>query len=258
MRKKTTKVMVVALAALIGVITTGQAHAGKATVEAPQQSWSFKGPFGTYDRGGLQRGLKVYRQVCAGCHGMKRVAFRNLEDLGYDESQIKAIAAEYTFMDGPNEDGEMFERQGLPSDRFKSPFANDNAAKANNGGALPPDLSLIVKARHDGANYLYGLLTGYESPPEGFKILQGQYYNKYMPGHVIAMAPPLADDAVTYEDGTPQTAEQYARDVTHFLAWASEPEMEDRKRLGFNVLVFLIVFAGVMYGVKKKIWANVH
>ena len=247
------------LIAALTLVSIAPAYASEsAHIEIPKQEWSFQGPFGTFDRPSMQRGLKVYRQVCAGCHAMKRVAFRNLADLGYDESQIKAIANEYTYMDGPNDDGEMYERPGLPSDRFKSPYANDNAAKANNGGALPPDLSLITKARHDGANYLYGILTGYEAPPAGFKLLEGQNYNKVMPGHVIAMPPPLANDAVVYEDGSPQTVEQYSKDVVHFLSWAAEPELEARKRIGFNVIIFLVVFAGVMYGIKKKIWKNVH
>ena len=250
-----TRLMFVSALALLACMPQAQAAEHAAL---PEQSWSFEGPFGTFDRAALQRGYKVYRNVCAGCHAMKLVSFRNLEDLGYDESQIKAIAAEYTYTDGPNDDGEMFERPGLPSDRFKSPFANDNAAKANNGGALPPDLSLIIKARHDGPNYLYGLLTGYEAPPEGFKLLDGQNYNKVMPGHVIAMPPPLANDAVVYEDGSPQTVEQYSKDVTQFLTWASEPSMEDRKRMGISVLIFLTVFAAILYGIKKKIWANAH
>lgn len=254
----TKKALIFSSVMVLAFAISGASMAGKSTTPLPQQEWGFEGPFGTFDRAALQRGYKVYRNVCAGCHAMKRVAFRNLADIGYDESQIKAIASEYTYIDGPNDEGDMFERPGLPSDRFKSPFANDNAAKANNGGALPPDLSLIVKARADGSNYLYGLLTGYEPAPEGVKLLDGQYYNKYMPGHIIAMAPPLADDAVVYEDGAPQTVEQYAKDLTEFLTWASEPSMEARKKTGFNVLLFLIVFAGIMYAIKKKIWSDVH
>lgn len=250
--------IVSAAAVLAATIFGSSAFAAKSTEPLAQQDWGFEGPFGTFDRAALQRGLKVYRNVCAACHGMKKIAYRNLEALGYDEAQIKAIAAEYTYVDGPNEDGDMFERPGLPSDRFKSPYANDNQGKAANNGALPPDLSLIVKARHDGANYLYGLLTGYAPAPEGKVLLEGQYYNKVMPGNVIAMAPPLADDAVVYEDGSPQTVEQYSKDVTEFLAWASEPSMERRKQIGLNVLIFLFVFAGIMYAIKKKIWSDVH
>lgn len=258
MKNKTSFLPVLVLALILGAAQPVKAAESSHETFVPDLQWSFDGPFGTFDRAAMQRGLKVYRQVCAGCHSMKRIAFRNLADLGYDEGQIKTIASEYTFVDGPNEDGEMFERPGIPSDRFPAPFANDNAAKANNGGALPPDLSLITKARHDGPNYVYGILTGYEAPPEGFHLLEGQNYNKTMPGHVIAMAPPLSNDMIVYEDGAPQTVEQYAKDVAHFLSWAAEPEMERRKRAGMNVIIFLLALAGVMYGIKKKIWANVH
>lgn len=227
-------------------------------VAPPDRDWSFEGPTGTFDRAALQRGYKVYREVCAACHSMKHMAFRNLEGIGYSEGQIKTIAAEYTYVDGPDEEGEMFDRPGLPSDHFKSPYANDNAAKAANNGALPPDLSLIVKARHDGSNYVYGILTGYEEPPANKVLQPGQNWNRYMPGHVIAMAPPLSDDMVTYEDGSPQTVGQYTADVVEFLTWASEPSLEDRKRMGIKVLIFLLVFAGVMYAVKRRIWAGAH
>ena len=226
--------------------------------KAPHQDWGFNGHFGTFDRGALQRGFKVYREVCAACHSMKRIAFRNLEALGYDEGQIKAIAAEYTVTDGPDEEGEMFDRPARPSDRFPSPFPNENAAKAANNNALPPDLSLITKARHHGPDYLFALLTGYKDAPEDVTLLDGQYYNKYMPGHIISMAPPLSNDIVAYEDETPQTVEQYSKDVVEFLAWAAEPELEERKRTGVKALLFLFVFTGIMYGIKKKIWADVH
>lgn len=222
----------------------------------PSQDWTFSGPFGTYDRAALQRGLKVYREVCSACHSLKRIAFRNLQDLGYSEAQVKAIAAEYTVTDGPDEEGEMFERPARPSDAFPPPFPNDNAARAANG-ALPPDMSLIVKARANGANYLYALLTGYKDAPEGKTLNDGQYYNEYMPGNIIAMAPPLSDGQVAYEDGTPETLEQYSKDITYFLAWAAEPEMEERKQTGINVIFFLFIFAGVMYAYKKKIWSDV-
>jgi ubiquinol-cytochrome c reductase cytochrome c1 subunit len=236
------------------------AHAAESKYHYPKPDlpWSFEGMFGQYDKASMQRGLKVYREVCAACHSLKRVYFRNLEALGYDEGQIKNIAAQYTVIRGPDEEGEMFEEPGLPSDHFVPPYKNDNAAKASNNGALPPDLSLIVKARHDGANYLYGVLTGYAPPPEGVTLLPGQHWNKIMYGNIIAMAPPLTDGQVTYEDGSPQTVDQYAKDVTYFLTWASEPYMEERKRLGMRILIFLIVFAGVMYFVKKRLWANVH
>ncbi len=226
--------------------------------EPMHQHWHFKGMFGTYDKSSMQRGLKVFREVCSACHSLKRIYFRNLEDLGYDESQVKTIANEYTIHDGPNDEGEMFDRPGLPSDHFPSPFANDNAAKASNGGALPPDLSLITKARHHGPDYVFSILNGYEPAPADVVLMPGQNWNKYMHGHLIAMAKPLSDGQVAYEDNSPQTVEQYAHDVVNFLTWASDPTMETRKRTGIKVLIFLAIFAGVMYGVKRKIWADVH
>ncbi len=224
--------------------------------EPPQMEWSFEGPMGTYDRAALQRGFQIYKQVCATCHSMKRVYYRNLSALGYSEAQIKAIASEYTVTDGPNDEGEMFDRPGRPSDHFKSPFANDNAAKYSNGGALPPDLSLIIKAREDGPNYVHAILTGYEPSKEGTP--PGQYTNKYREGHTIAMPPPLSEGMITYDDGTTGTVEQYSKDVVQFLTWAAEPEMEVRKQTGIKVLFYLIVFAGLMYAVKRKIWSKIH
>jgi ubiquinol-cytochrome c reductase cytochrome c1 subunit len=232
-----------------------QASEGEAP---PHQNWHFNGPLGTFDQAAMQRGLKVYRQVCSACHSLKHVSYRNLTDLGYDESQVKAIAAEYTVTDGPNDEGEMFERPARPSDAFVSPYPNDNAAKTVNNGALPPDLSLITKARAHGPDYLYALLTGFEEPPADTQLAEGQYWNKYMPGHIIAMAPPLSDGIVAYEDGSPETAEQYAQDLVNFLVWAADPYQPERKRRGIAVLIFLVAFAGVMYGVKRKIWSDVH
>jgi len=244
------------------ILPFNMANAAGAGEKPPAKDWSFNGPFGTYDKAAMQRGLKVYRDVCAACHGLKRIYFRNLEALGYSEAQIKNIAAEYTVIDGPDAEGEMFDRAARPSDTFPSPYPNKNAAKAANG-AYPPDLSLIKKARANGADYLHALLTGYKEPPKYFTdkngpLLDGQYYNKYMAGNVIAMAPPLSDGVIAYEDGSPETLEQYSKDVSHFLAWAAEPEMEVRKRTGVQVLLFLLVFAGIMYGIKRKIWADVH
>ncbi len=231
---------------------------GGEDVPPPHMHWHFSGPFGTYDKAALQRGYKVYREVCASCHSMKQMSFRNLEGLGYDESQIKAIAAEYTVEDGPNDEGDMFERPGRPSDAFPAPFANDKAAAFANNGAVPPDLSLIIKGRHHGPDYVYGILTGYEEPPADAHLMPGQNWNKYMPGHVIAMAKPLSDGQVAYEDESPATVDQYARDVAQFLTWAGDPYMETRKRTGAKAIMFLLVFAGIMYGVKRKIWASVH
>lgn len=227
-------------------------------VKLEKQEWPFKGPFGTYDRASVQRGFTVYKQLCSACHAMSKMSYRNLTEIGYSEAQVKAIASEYLIMDGPNDEGEMFERPGRPSDRFKAPFVNRQAAMAANNGAYPPDLSLIVKARKGGADYVYGLLTGYEDPPAGTELMQGQHWNKAMYGHIIAMAPPLADGVISYEDGTEGTLHQYAYDVAQFLAWASEPHMEARKHTGVKVFIFLLVFAFVMYSVKKKIWKNVH
>ncbi len=224
----------------------------------PAMKWSFDGPFGTYDRASLQRGFQVYTQVCSACHSMNRLSYRNLTALGYSEAEVKAIAASHNVQDGPNDEGEMFDRPGLPSDHFVSPFPNVKAAAAANNGAAPPDLSLMAKARHGGASYIYGILTGYAEPPAGQTLLPGQHWNAVMPGNVIAMPQPIQDGQVAYEDGSPQTVDQYAKDVAAFLTWAAEPHMEDRKRTGLKALIFLLVFSGIMYGVKKKIWRDIH
>ena len=244
-----------ALAAIASVTASGAARAAGEAEPLPHVEWSFDGPFGTFDRAALQRGLQVYREVCAGCHSLKYIAFRDLAALGYDEDELKAIAAEYTVVDGPDDEGEMFERAGRPSDYFPSPFANDKAAAASNGGAVPPDLSLMAKARVGGPTYAYALLTGYQDPPADFP---GDNYNLYFPGHQIAMAAPLFEDGVEYADGTPATVEQMAKDVSHFLMWTAEPKLENRKGMGIKVLIFLVVFTGVLYAAKRKVWADVH
>lgn len=244
-------------AALVIIGSPAAFAAGDAPVP-PKQDWSFSGPLGTYDRAALQRGFQVYKQVCAACHSMKLLSYRNLTDLGYSEAQVKAIAAEYTVQDGPNEEGEMFERPAIPADRFISPYPNEEAGKYANNGALPPDMSLLAKARAHGPDYIYALLTGYDAAPEHVTLLPGQHYNTYMPGHVIAMAAPLSDGLVNYEDGSPLTKEQYAKDVSEFLMWAAEPKMEDRKRTGVMAILFLSIFAGIMYAVKRKLWADLH
>lgn len=253
-----TFLMVGTVLMVMGGAQAARAGGGEGHQVIPDLKWSFDGPFGTYDKAALQRGYKVYREVCSACHSMKRMAYRNLSGLGYTEDEIKAIAAEYMVMDGPNEEGEMFERPAKPSDHFKSPFPNDNAAKYANNGALPPDLSLITKARHGGADYVYGLLTGYAPAPADKHLLSGQHWNNAMAGNVIAMAPPLSDGQIAYEDGTVQTVDQYARDVAQFLTYAAEPEMESRKRMGVKVILFLSAFAVLMYAVKRKIWAKMH
>ncbi|MEM7169333.1 MAG: cytochrome c1 [Pseudomonadota bacterium] len=227
-------------------------------VAIPSHSWSFSGPFGHYDKIQLQRGFQVYREVCAGCHGIKYIAFRNLAALGYSEDEIKAMASDYLIEDGPDDDGEMFERAGKPSDLFPDPFPNEKAAAAANGGAAPPDLSLIAKARAGGPDYTYALMIGYEDPPADFELLEGLNYNKYFPGHQIAMPSPLYEDAVTYEDGTAATIEQMSEDVTAFLMWTAEPTMEQRKETGIKVMMFLIIFTIILYIAKRKIWADIH
>jgi len=224
-----------------------------------KQEWSFSGPFGTYDKGQLQRGLQVYKEVCAACHSLNLVSYRNLAEIGLSFDEIKAMAAEQEVQDGPDDEGEMFMRPARPSDRFVAPFPNDNAAKASNGGALPPDLSLMAKARKGGPDYLFSLLIGFEEEaPEGKTILEGLSYNKVFPGNAIAMAPPLDEDSVEYADGTKATLEQEARDVTAFLNWAAEPELEQRKNLGIKVLLFLLVLTMLLYALKRKIWQDLH
>lgn len=244
--------------AVAATLLTGVAASAAEMPELPEHHWSFNNLFGTYERDAQQRGFLVYKNVCASCHGLRLVAYRNLMDIGLSEDEVKAIAAEYSVVDGPDENGDMFDRPALPSDRFVSPFPNDNAARASNSGALPPDLSLIVKARLGGPDYLYGILTGYHEPPAGVEVREGLYYNAAFPGHEIAMPPPLFEDAVEYPDGTPATIEQMAEDVTQFLAWAAEPNLETRHRTGVKVLLFLIVLTALAYAVKRKVWADVH
>lgn len=236
------------------------ATAGLAAGDGAQikhKDWSFAGPFGTFDQAAMQRGFQSYQEVCSGCHSLKLVAFRNLADLGYNEAEIKAIAAQYDIVDGPDDDGEMFTRPGRPSDRFPSPYANEAAARASNNGALPPDLSLIVKARANGANYLYSLLSSYEEAPAGMAVPDGMHYNKAYGGNLIAMPQPLYGDDVTFADGADSSVEGISSDLVHFLAWASEPSMEKRKRTGVAVMLFLLVLVGVSYRAMRYIWADV-
>lgn len=227
-------------------------------VEVPKEEWSFEGVFGTFDRGALQRGFQVYNDVCSACHSLSLLSYRNLETIGFTEDQVKAIAAQKTVTDGPNDQGEMFDRPARPSDNFVPPFPNDQAARASNGGALPPDLSLIAYSREGGADYIHAILNGYVEPPEGVEVPAGMFYNAYFPGHFIAMPPPLSEGLVEFADGTPATVEQMSRDVATFLTWAAEPHLEDRKRTGVKVVLFLVVFTGLLYASKRKIWQNVH
>jgi cytochrome c1 len=262
MRKLFTLGAVLALAVVtIGVTigtTIGIASAAGG-LKPKAHAWSFEGITGTYDRAALRRGLQVYLEVCASCHSLNLLAYRHLGGVGFTGDEIKAIAAEFEVEDGPNDDGEMFSRTARPSDHFPVPFENDQSARAANAGALPPDLSVINKARKGGANYLYALLTGYkEEAPQGFELMEGMSYNDYFPGNQIAMPSPLSEDSVEYADGTKASVEQLAADVTVFLEWAGEPGMEDRKRLGIKVLLFLLVLTAMLYALKRQIWADLH
>lgn len=264
-----------ALGIAIGAVQAAQA-AEYPLVKPVEQDWSFAGPFGTYDKGQLQRGLKVYREGCAACHGLERVPFRTLEALGYSEAQVRALAAEYEVEDGPDSSGDMFTRPAIPSDHFPSPFANPEAAAAANNGAAPPDLSLIAKARavergfptfvfdiftqyaESGPDYIYSLLTGYQDAPEGYNQQPGTYYNPhFIAGTSLSMPDPIADGQITYDDGAPETQDQYAHDVAAFLMWTAEPHLEARKRMGFNVMIFLVLFGGLVYLTKRKVWGGV-
>jgi ubiquinol-cytochrome c reductase cytochrome c1 subunit len=247
---------ILSIACLLGV---SQPVFAAGDAKKPRQvHWSFDGVFGTFDQAAIQRGLQVYREVCAACHGLKRVPFRKLSEIGFSEAEIKALAAEYTFMDGPDDEGEMFERAGRPFDYFPAPYANEQLARALNNGAYPHDLSLMIKARHDGANYMYSLLTGYGADvPEGEELLDGQYYNPYMAGGKIAMPQPFRDGQVDYQDGTEASVEQMAKDITHFLHWTAEPEMEVRKQMGVRVMIFLFIMTVLFYIAMKRIWADV-
>ncbi|GDX35997.1 cytochrome c [Alphaproteobacteria bacterium] len=223
-----------------------------------QMKWEFEGIFGRFDKASIQRGYQVYREVCSACHAMKQMSFRNLGDIGFNENEIKQIASEYLVTDGPNDDGEMFERAGLPSDKFVSPYANEQAARSANGGAYPPDLSLIIKARHDGANYVYSLLTGYKDVPDGFNLASGKNYNLYFEGRQISMpAPILEDNQVDYKDGTFASKEQMIVDVVNFLQYSAEPEMEHRKKMGVRTMIFLFILLVILVMAKRAIWQQV-
>ena len=277
-------VTVLAFAGLAALAAPAVAAGGAA--HPPTQKWSFSGPFGTFDRAQLQRGFKIYREVCASCHGLSQLSFRNLSQEGgpgFTKGQVQALAAEYKVKDGPNESGDMFERPGRPSDRLPAPFANPEAAKAANGGAVPPDFSVIAKARtyergfpmwvvdivtqyqEQGVDYITGLLTGYDAAPKGVKVEDGLHWNTYFPGNKIAMANPLAvvfddngkpNDASFYTDGTPLTREQVAKDISAFLMWAAEPHMEARKQTGSKVMIWLLLLAGLLLMTKKRIWSR--
>ena len=238
------------------IFSSSLSYGASEKIDYPKLDWSFLGLTGTFDRASQQRGLQVYKEVCSGCHGLRLLAYRNLKAIGYNDDEIKAFASENS-VDSFNDDGEVVEREARPSDKFVSPYPNEQAARAANGGAYPPDLSLIIKARSDGANYLHALLTGYVDAPAEQKVPDGMYFNKYYPGKLIGMPQPLYEDGVEYADGTKATPDQMAKDVTAFLAWASEPEMEDRKRLGISVILFLLVLTILSYLAMKQIWAPI-
>lgn len=227
-------------------------------LHSKQMRWEFDGIFGRFDRASAQRGYQVYREICSACHSLKLVAYRNLQELGFSEEEVKKIASENSVNDGPNDDGEMFDRPGLPSDHFVSPYANEQAARSANSGAYPPDLSLIIKARHDGANYVYSILTGFTDAPDGFQMADGKNYNPYFEGRQIAMPAPITDDGqVDYKDGTYATKEQMAIDVVNFLQWAAEPETEARKKMGVRTMIFLGILFVILLAAKKAVWQRI-
>jgi cytochrome c1 len=275
-----------AIAAILFLFGAGAAHAAEGGDLPVRQTWTFSGPLGHFDRAQLQRGFKVYREVCSACHSLSRVAFRNLSEPGgpeFTEGQVKALAAEYEVPGEPNEVGEVNPRKARPADHFPPRYKNDNEARANNNGAAPPDLSLMAKARgvsygfpwfifdaftqyqEGGPDYIHALLAdGYldeekgEKVPEGITIPEGLNYNKFFPGHAIAMPKPIQDGQVEYTDGAPATVDQYGRDVSAFLMWAAEPRLEERKELGLTVMLFLIIFTGLLYFTKRKVWHAVE
>ena len=235
--------------------------AGGETYDLIKPGFSFEGPTGTYDRAQLRRGYQVYKEVCASCHSMKQLSFRNLSQKGgpeYTEDDAKVFASEYTVIDGFDDYGDPVERARILSDRFPDPYNSKEAAKASNNGAYPPDLSLLTKAMKNGPDYIYSLLTGYEDPPNDFELTEGLYYNPYHDGKVIAMPPPLYDDAIEYIDGTNASLHQLSYDTVNFLNWAAEPELEKRKSMGIKVILFLIVLTALLYVTMKETWSRIE
>lgn len=245
-------------AACVVLSAAAPAQAAEEGQQLRHRNWSFYGLFGTFDQGALQRGFQVYSEVCSTCHALPYMAYRNLEAIGFSEDQVSQIAESVQVTDGPDDEGEMFERPGRPSDPFKAPFPNDQAARAANGGALPTPLTLMVKASPGGADYVYSVLTGYGDPPADMQMTEGMFYNTAFPNRQIAMPPPLSEGIVEYADGTEATVAQMAADVTAFLAWTAEPELVERKRIGWKVILFLLVLTGLLFATKRKIWAGVH
>ena len=243
------------------IIINQKTFAAEETKNLLKTNWSFKGYFGKFDRGALQRGYQVYTEVCASCHSMKYLSYRNLSEKGgpeFSEEQAKAIAANFEVIDGPNDDGEMYTRPAKLSDKFVSPYQNNKEAIASNGGAYPPDMSVLVKARSGGADYIYSLLLGYEDPPSDVTLDDGVYYNKYMYGNMIRMANPLSDGLVEYNDGTEASEKQMAKDVVTFLAWAAEPHLEARHKIGFKVIIYLIIISILVYLSMKRLWSRIE
>jgi len=258
LRKLTGTIAAVAVVlgvALLADITPGRASEG-AVPHA--QDWKFNGPFGRFDVPAIRRGLEVYLGVCSACHSLNLLTYRHLGDLGFSEDEIKAIAANHEVTDGPNDQGEMYQRPARPYDKFVPPFPNKQAARAANNGALPPDLSLLAKANPAGPDYIYAILTGFEEAPADITLGEGMNYNPYFAGTQIAMSPPLFEDSVEYSDGTKATVEQMAWDVANFLQWAAEPEMQKRKTLGWKVVLFLLVLSAILYATKRKVWSDQH
>lgn len=240
------------------LVASGAVIASTDALRPKQVKWQFNGMFGTFDRTSIQRGFQVYKEVCSVCHSLDLIAFRNLKEIGFSEPEAKEIAKGYSIQDGPNDEGEMFQRPGTLSDHLPPVYPNEKAARASNNGALPPDLSLIIRAREDGANHVYSILTGFgQTPPAGMIVPDTMHYNPYFSGGQIAMAPPLSDGIVTYTDGTKATIDQMAKDVVNFLQWSADPKMEKRKTTGFKVLLFLVIFTGLFYVAKKRIWHDV-
>jgi ubiquinol-cytochrome c reductase cytochrome c1 subunit len=257
-KKDTIKIMHKIIFTIITIFLSFGICANTHQLPPKKMDWPFEGFLGKFDRQAAQRGFQVYKEVCSACHGLKMLSYRNLKELGFTEDEVKQIASEHMVTDGPNDRGEMFERPAIPSDMIKGPFANDDAARASNNGALPPDLSLIIKARHDGADYVYSLITGYHEAPKDFPLMTGLNYNPYFPGSQIAMAAPLSmEGQVTYIDGTRATVDQMAHDVVVFLQWAAEPEMEHRKSMGVKTMIYLSIFTLLFYFAKQKIWSRV-
>ena len=254
------KVLIISLAILLSLSIQLKINSAE-KVELMKTDWTFKGLLGKFDRASLQRGYQVYTEVCAACHSMKYISYRNLMEKGgpeFSEVQVKAIAASFDVTDGPNADGEMFSRPARLSDKFPMPYPNEKAAQAANGGAYPPDMSVLAKARKGGVDYLYSVLLGYEDPPAGVTLDEGVYYNKFMYGNKIKMPKVLEDDLIEYSDGTPVTEEQMAKDVVTFLMWSAEPHLETRHKMGFRAIIYLIILTVLVYFSMKKIWSRIE